>query len=401
MTVTGRPIRLLLTATEASGDLLGAALMTGLRERLGDDVGFIGVGGARMKTAGLKRLFDPGELAVVGAFNALSVYPKVLRRARQVAELAAREQPDAAVLIDAWGFSLRVARGIRRLAPGVTIIKYVAPQVWATRPGRARTLARTVDHLLTLHGFDAPYFEAEGLATTFVGNPVLTRDFSAADGPGFRERLGLAPGTPMLLVLPGSRSGEVRRLAAPFGGAARLLKERVPAIEVVVAAAETVEAEVRAAVELWPMRASITTGEADRLSAMKAATAAIACSGTVTTELALAGCPFVVGYKVDPFTYQVAKRLLRTRWITLINVAAGEMAAPEFIQDACDGDRLAERLIPWLTDEGRRRAQSEIQGSALEKMLGGAASAEDAVDTVIGLLPHADRRSISGSGLNP
>ena len=378
--------RLLLTATEASADLLGAALMTGLRERLDDKVDFIGVGGARMAAEGLRTLFDPSELAVLGAVNALAVYPKVLRRAREVVDLAARERPDAAILIDAWGFSLRVARGLRRRAPQVKIIKYVAPQVWATRPGRAKTLARTVDHLLTLHGFDAPLFAAEGLPTTFVGNPALARDFSAADGPAFRARMGIAADAPLLLVLPGSRAGEVKRLSPPFGDAARRVKDRIPDLRVVVAAAETVEAAVRAAVARWPVPVTITTGEADRLSAMTAATAALACSGTVTTELALAGCPFVVGYKLDPFTYEIAKRLLRTRWITLINVAAGAEVAPEFIQDACSGDRLAEALAPWLTEEDRRRAQSKAQGAALQAMLGGAGAATSAADAVIEVL---------------
>ncbi len=379
-------LKLLLTATEASADLLGAELMRGVSERLNGAVDFIGVGGARMAAAGLNPLFDPGELAVVGAFNALAVYPKVLRRARRVAELAAREQPDAAVLIDAWGFSLRVARGIRRLAPGIKIIKYVAPQVWATRPGRARTLARTADHLLTLHAFDAPWFEREGLPTTFVGNPALDRDFSAADGSGFRDRMAIPRDAPMLLVLPGSRAGEIARLAPPFADAARLLKSRIPDLEVVVAAAETVEAQVRAAVARWPLEVHVTTGEADRLSAMKAATAALACSGTVTTELALAGCPFVVGYKVDPFTYQVAKRLLRSRWITLINVAAGQAVAPEFLQEACAGSELATCISPWLTDENQRRAQVKRQSAAFSLLRGEAASAASAADAVIGII---------------
>jgi lipid-A-disaccharide synthase len=265
----------------------------------------------------------------------------------------------------------------------VKIIKYVAPQVWATRPGRARTLARTVDHLLTIHSFDAPFFEKQGLATTFVGNPAMARDFSAADGPAFRARMGIPVDAPLLLVLPGSRAGEIKRLARPFGDAALSLKGRIPNLEVVVAAADTVEAAVRAAVAEWPVAVTITTGEADRLSAMKAATAALACSGTVTTELALAGCPFVVGYKVDPLTYQIAKRLLRTRWITLINVAAGEEVAPEYLQDACEGDRLAETLAPWLTDEDRRGAQSRAQDAALRKMRGNIASTTSAADAVI------------------
>ncbi len=362
----------LLTATEASADTLGAELMAALRARGNGAVDFVGVGGAQMTAAGLSSLFDPADLAVVGAFNALAIYPQVLRRAHEVAELAARTGPDAAILIDAWGFSLRVARGIRRLAPEVMLIKYVAPQVWATRPGRAKTLAKTVDHLLTLHAFDARYFEREGLAATFVGNPVLARDLGAADGPAFRAAHAIAPDAPMLLILPGSRRGEVERLMAPFREAARNLKSLVPSLELVVAAADTVEAEVRAALRAWPCPVKITTGERDRLSAMKAATAALACSGTVTTELALCGCPFVVGYKVDPLTYQIAKRLLRTPWITLLNVAANDTVAPEFLQAACTGERLAEALAPLLLDAGIRAERLARQERALDAMRGGA-----------------------------
>ncbi len=371
MTEEPRKLKLLLTATEASADILGAGLMDALRRRLSREVEFIGVGGARMAAAGLETLFDPRELAVLGAFNALGVYPKVLRRAREVARLAEREQPDAAILIDAWGFSLRVARGIRRFAPGVRIIKYVAPQVWATRPGRARTLAATVDRLLTIHSFDAPYFEREGLPTTFVGNPALARDFSAADGPAFRVRHGLAHDGPMLLVLPGSRSGEIRRLASPFGEAAVLLTRRIRTLQVVVAAAETVEDEVREAVARWPLPVFITTGESNRFSAMKAATAALACSGTVTTELALAGCPFVVGYRVDPATYEIARRLIRTRYITLINVAAGAEIAAEFVQDNCRAPALADALYSLIEDPARSRVQISRQNAALAIMRGG------------------------------
>ena len=378
--------KFLITAVEASADLLGADLMNELLDQLNGAVDFIGIGGARMAAAGLSGLFDPSEMAVVGAFNALGVYPKVLRRSREVAELAARERPDAAVLIDAWGFSLRVARGIRRLAPDVKIIKYVAPQVWATRPGRAKTLARTVDHLLTIHNFDAPYFGMEGLPTTFVGNPALSRDFSAADGPAFRKRMGIALDAPMLLLLPGSRSGEIRRLAPPFGNAAQMLRDSVPNLAIVVAAAEEIESQVRAAVALWPAPVTVTLGEQDRLSAMKAATVALACSGTVTTELALAGCPFLVGYKVDPITYEIAKRLIRTRWITLINVAAEKTVALEFIQANCTGPTIANALTDLIADPHRRGRQVAGQNAAIEKMKSSAEklSPATAILTVLG-----------------
>ena len=244
-----------------------------------------------------------------------------------------------------------------------------------------------MDHLLTLHSFDAPLFEAAGLTTTFVGNPALTRDFSAADGPAFRARMDIAGGCAAAARPAGKPGGGGEApCPPPFGDAARQLKAAIPNLEIVVAAAETVEDDVRAAVSHWPVAVKITTGEANRFSAMLTATAALACSGTVTTELALARCPFVVGYKVDPLTYQIAKRLLRTRWITLINVAAGAEVAPEFLQDACVGARLAETLSPWLTDEGRRVEQTRAQDAALNKMRGNTASTRSATDAVIGLV---------------
>src|SRR5579875_2104529 len=161
-------------------------------------VRLVGVGGREMATHGLESDFDPAELAIVGFFDAALRYPRVLARVRDVAALARRERPDAAILIDAWGFSLRAARALRRVDRDMRIIKYVGPQIWATRPGRARTLAAAVDHLLTIHAFDAPQFEAAGLPTTFVGNPTLA---SAPTVAGPRE-----PAT--LLVLPGSRTAE-------------------------------------------------------------------------------------------------------------------------------------------------------------------------------------------------
>jgi lipid-A-disaccharide synthase len=202
---------LLLVTVEPSGDELGAALARALKQRLGGRIRFVGVGGPILAREGLQSAFDPSPLALVGAFNALRAWPMVRARARAVADLAARERPDAAVLIDAWGFSIRVAHRLRAANPRLPLIKYVAPQVWATRPGRARTLARRVDCLLTIHNFDAPFFEREGLPTRFVGNPALARDFSGASPAALRVRLGLGPDEPILLILPGSREAEARR----------------------------------------------------------------------------------------------------------------------------------------------------------------------------------------------
>lgn len=363
----------MLVAVEPSGDELGAALAGALRARLGPSVEFVGVGGPRLANLGLDSLFDPSALSVLGVFNALGAYPQVLRRARQVGRAAQAARPDIAVLIDAWGFNLRVARQLRRHAPGLPIVKYVAPQVWATRPGRARALAQAVDSLMTIHSFDAPYFEAEGLETHFVGNPALNRDFSGADPARLRASIGAGPADPILLILPGSRAGEVRRLMGPFGDAAHRLKQTHPDLRLVLAAADGVAGAVRSRLADWRVPVDIVEGEGARLDAMKAATVALACSGTVTTELALAGVSMVVAYRLDPLTYRVAQRLIRTPYITLFNVAAGAFVAPERVQGQCRGRVLAADLARLLDDPKARQAQAKAQSAAVQRMRGGIA----------------------------
>jgi lipid-A-disaccharide synthase len=358
----------MLVAAEASGDGLGAGLARALRARLGPDVRFVGVGGARMAEEGVVSPFDVSELSVLGFLEGLAAYRRVVRRADETAALAAREKPDVAVLIDSWGFTLRVAQRLRRTDPSLPIVKYVGPQVWASRPGRAKTLAGTVDHLLSIHSFDAPYFEAAGLPVTFVGNSALHRDFSDADGGRLRRRIEAASDDDVLLVLPGSRPSELKRLGPPFSDAVQRLRENRPDLHVVVAAAETVAPAVRALVANWPFPAHLVESELDRLDAMKAATVALVCSGTVTTELAIAGCPMVVGYRLGTLSYWLVKAVIRTRWITLFNVAAQDFVAPEFIQDRCTGPRLAGALADRLDHPRLRERQVRAQYAALDRM---------------------------------
>jgi len=366
-----RPYRVMLVAAEASGDALGGALAGALRERLGVDLRLVGVGGPRMAEQGISSPFDIRALSVLGVVDALRAYPTVLRLTRETARLAAREKPDLVVLIDSWGFTLRVARALHRIEPRPFLIKYVAPQVWATRPGRAHTLARAVDRLLTIHAFDAPYFERAGLPVTFVGNPVLQRDFSRADPTCLRAQFGIAPHLPLLLLLPGSRRGEVDRLLPPFEEAVARLKSERPDLCVVLAAAEPLADYIKTQVAGWSQAVRIVEGEALRFSAMRAATVAVACSGTVTTELALAGCPMVVTYRLGPITYAVVRRLIRTPYITLLNVAAQAPVAPELIQDACTGADVARAVARRLDDPALRARQIAAQTAALELMRGG------------------------------
>jgi lipid-A-disaccharide synthase len=374
----------MLVAAEASGDDRGAGLAHALKARLGDGVRFVGVGGERMAEAGVASPFDIADISILGLMEGLLAYPRIVRRADETAAIAAREKPDVAVLIDSWGFTLRVAQRLRRIDPTLPLVKYVGPQVWATRPGRAKTLAAAVDHLLSIHAFDAPWFEAEGLPVTFVGNSALTVDFSKAKPQRLRRAIGAAADDPVLLVLPGSRPGEIDRVLPAFEDAVNLLKADRPELHVVIPAAPTVADMVRAKVAGWPHRAHVVEGEEAKHDAMKAATVALACSGTVTTELALAGVAMVVGYRLGPVTHAILKRLIRTPYVTLFNIAAQAFVAPELIQHDCTGPKLAHEVALRLDDGELRSRQVLAQYAALDRMgRGGPDPSEAAADAVL------------------
>jgi lipid-A-disaccharide synthase len=383
----------MLVAAEASGDNLGAALANALAARLGSSVRFVGVGGPRMAEAGVNSPFPIAELSILGLIEGLMAYPRVRRRAAETAEVAVREAPDVAVLIDSWGFTLRVAQQIRRRLPNLPLIKYVGPQVWASRPGRAKTLAATVDHLLTLHAFDAPYFEREGLDTTFVGSPALTKSFQSADPTRLRAHVGAGLSDPILLVLLGSRPGEIARLGGPFGDAVRRLAAERPALKVVMPVASTVADQVRAQTAAWTVKPWLIEDEGLKDDAFVAATCALACSGSVTTELALAGCPMVVGYRLGALTHAILQRLITTRYITLFNIAVGREVAPELVQDRCTSLALASAAAMLLDDPERRARQIAAQNAAVDAMgrneIGD--PAERAADAVIEILKGRGR----------
>ena len=361
-------VTVMLVAAEASGDRLGAGLAAALRARLGDRLRLVGVGGARMAVQGIQSPFDIADLSVLGFLEGVAAYPRVVRRARETAALADRERPDLAVLIDSWGFTLRLAYRLRRAHPALPLVKYVGPQVWASRPGRAGTLAAAVDHLLVLRAFEAPPFEAAGLSVTVVGDPALCRSFTDADPARLRTRIGAGEGDRILLVLPGSRPGELARLRGPFEEAVTGAREGRPDLHVVVPAASTVRAAVAAWVAGWPFRAHVVEDEAGHRDAMAAATVALACSGTVTTELAMAGTPMVVGYRLGALSHALMKRVVVTPDIVLLNVAAGRRIVPELVQEACNGEALAGELARRLDDPALRARQVADQEIALHAL---------------------------------
>ena len=334
-----------IVSAEPSGDLLSVDLIRDLRQ-LDPNIAILAIGGDAVRREGFYSVLDPSPLAVVGFVEGL----RVLREVTHLADMAASHimltEPDAVVLVDSWGFSIRIAKQLRQRAFKGTIIKYVAPQVWAMRRGRAGVLSRHVDLLMTLYPFDVPYFRAEGLRAVCVGNPVLETDYATGDGPALRARHGIDPTDPVLCVAFGSRPGEIARMTQPFLDTVAELRRRYPRLAVVAPTVSDIEAELRSRLLFGndAGKSIIQVPESEKLDAFAAADFALATSGTVTTQLADAGVPTVVAYKVAPLTYRLAKWLFKADYISIVNVVAKAPLMPEFIQDGVDPVAMAD----WL-----------------------------------------------------
>lgn len=373
--------RIFLVAAEASGDALGADLIAALRARDPQD-DLIGIGGPRMAAAGVPSLADISGLAVLGFFDGLKAYSRVKRGVADAVAAVLAARPDAVVLIDSWGFTLRVALGVRAADPAIKLIKYIGPQVWATRPGRAATLARAVDHLICIHDFEPPFYQPYGLPCTVCGHPALGRH-KPGDASAFRSRHGLGDAR-VLLVLPGSRPSEIRRVGPTLWRAADQLKSTRPDLRVAAVAAGSVSDDVRAQA---PAHALIVA-EDEKEDAFAASTAALAASGTVTTEVALQGAPLVIGYKLGWLTWAAARAFLfKGKYATLMNVAADEEVAPELIQTRFTAANVVAAAAPLLDDPSGRALQVKRQNAALDAMgRGSRPAAECAADTVLQIL---------------
>ncbi len=358
---TGAP-SIYLIAGEPSGDLIGAGLMAALKDATGGAVRFAGIGGEHMAGHGLRSLFPMAELSVMGLVEVLPRVPRLLRRIHQTALDIRRRAPDAVVTIDAPGFSFRVAR--RLAGRGIPLIHYVAPTVWAWRPGRAAKIARFLDHVLAVLPFEPPYFEAVGLPCTFVGHPIVAES-ATGDGLRFRADHHIPSDAPVLGVLPGSRYSEVSRLLAPFGGAVALLRERLPDLRVVTVTVGSVADYFPPATRDWRAPVTVVRDASARADAFNACDAAIAASGTVAVELAVAGTPMVIGYRMAPLTMAIARALVRVPYVNVMNLTLGREAIPEFIQEACTAEALAEQAGKLLVDPAACDAQIEAIGTAL------------------------------------
>lgn len=376
--------RIFLVAAEASGDALGADLARVLKAR-DPQIDLQGVGGPMMEAAGLPSHADIKGLAILGFVDGLLAYSRVKRAVAATVEAILRAKPDVVVLIDSWGFTLRVAQGVRAAAPNIKLVKYIGPQVWATRPGRAKTLAAAVDHLICIHDFEVPFYTPFGLACTVCGHPALGR-FKPGDGAAFRARHGFTPTEKVMLVLPGSRNAEIRRIGPILWRAAELL-DRDRDVRTMVVVANSVRARVLAQAP----GGVLIVDETEKEDAFAAATVSLAASGTVTTEVALQETPLVIGYQLGWITWALARAFLfKSKYATLMNVAADAEVAPEFIQTRFTPENVAAAAAPLLDDPAARAAQVRAQNDALTKMgRGGTPAAEIAADAVLRVLRSA------------
>ncbi|MFQ5958018.1 MAG: lipid-A-disaccharide synthase [Alphaproteobacteria bacterium] len=381
-----------LVAGEPSADYLGGRLMAALKDATGGALRFAGVGGEHMRAEGLESLFPMNDLSVMGYIEVVPRIPRLLARIRETAAAARALAPHAVVTIDSPDFTLRVAR--RLAGCGFPLIHYVAPQVWAHRPRRAARIARFLDHVLALLPFEPPYFEAAGLPCTFVGHAVVEAGADHGDGPGFRARHGIPPQAPVLCALPGSRHGETSRHLPVFAATLERLAARFPGLEAVIPTVAPVAAEVSAVAARWPVKARVVSGTAERFDAFAASTVALAVSGTVVVELAIAGVPTVITYRANPLTAWAARRMIRVPYVGLVNLILDRPVMPELLQDQCRPGMLAEAVGALLADADARAAQVAESRRAAEMIgLGGPPPSRRAAEAVLGIIAKSTRRA--------
>lgn len=378
--VADRNLRVALLAGEPSGDVLGASLMRALRAETDGRVEFIGTGGALMEAEGLHSLFPIADMAIMGVVELLPKARFLLGRIDLAAKFVLAESPDVVVTIDSPGYTRRVMQRV----PGRSfpIVHYVAPTVWAWRPGRARRLARLCDHLLALLPFEPPYFEVVGLPTTFVGHPAVETLATARKaeaqaetaGRGFRQRHGIPTDARILALMPGSRRGEVKKLLPVFTEALECVKAAGLQLHLVIPTVETVSEMVKAWLPSLPFPATVLETAPERYGAMLAAEVALAASGTATLELGLAGTPTVLAYKINPVSAAIMRRFIKIPYVGLVNILLKRIVMPEFLQQDCTAEKITPALMQLLTDSAAR--QRQIEGcAAVATQLG----ADDAV----------------------
>jgi lipid-A-disaccharide synthase len=384
--MTDTPALVYIVAGEASGDVLGARLMRAMRAQRGG-LTFAGIGGARMAEEGLETLFPMHELALMGLAEILPKLRSLKRRMDEtVADIAAR-RPEVVLTIDSPGFTLRLLRRIEPLS--LKRVHYVAPQVWAWRESRVKKYPGLWDRLLCLLPFEPAFFAGHGLAAEFVGHPVLESGADTGNAERFRAVHGIAPEAMPIILMPGSRVTEITRLMPIFAEALRLLEARFPNLVPVMPVAASVAPRVTAAVAAWAHKPILVTDVDGKHDAFAAAWVALTKSGTSTLELALAGVPMVVTYRVNPITAAIVRRVVKVSYAAMVNLLAGREVVPELIQEQCTAERLAAEVALLIQNDAAADAQRTAFASVMASLRPPhGLPSEAAATAVLALLPQ-------------
>lgn len=378
---------LFLIAGEPSGDALGGALMAALRQRTGGQIRFAGIGGERMAAEGLSSLVPIRELAIIGIAEVLPRARAILRRVRETADAIIAMRPVAVVTIDSSGFTWRVAKRLRERGESLPLIHYVAPMVWAWRPGKAKKVARWYDHLMALLPFEPPYFTAVGLDCSYVGHPVIEGGAGGGDGAGFRARHRVPEEARLVSLLPGSRRGEVARLLPIFRATIERLAQRAGPLAFAVPTVETVAETVADLVRAWPVPVMVLRGEREKYDCFAASEVALAASGTVALELAMARLPAVIAYRTNPLTGWLLRRVVRAPYANLVNLILDRPLVPELLLEQCTPEALSLELDRLLGEETARAAQRAGYAEALHRLgAGGPSPSLRAADQVLAIM---------------
>ncbi len=356
-------MKIYLIAGEASGDLLGARLMRAMANKL-PDAEFFGVGGESMQREGLKSLFDISELSVMGIFEVIPSIPRILKRISETVQDIKNVKPDVVVTIDSWSFSARVHKALRKQKLGIPQVHYVAPQVWAWKKKRAKTMYKYIDHLLTLFPYEPKYFTPYHLKADFVGHPVIESPVVYGNSDDFRTRFNIEPNQKIMAILPGSRKNEVSRLLPVFLEAAERFYHKNPKYIFVLPTVHTVEKEVSEMVEKSHLPIILVKTESDRHDAFCATEAAMAASGTVALELAIIKVPHIIAYKVAPMTAFLARHFLKIQFVNLTNILLGREIVPELLQENC----TPEKIVYYMSEFVKKENLYEHQMQGFEKL---------------------------------
>ena len=376
-----------MIAGEASGDLLGAGLMESISEATSGNVSFHGVGGQMMQGQGMKSLFPMQDLSVMGIAEVVPQIPKLLKRIRQTVDHIIEQQPDVVVTIDSPDFCFRVVKALKKRGYRKPCVHYVAPSVWAWRPNRARKVAQFLDHILCLLPFEPPYFERYSLPATYIGHSAVEGGAVDGNAKRFRKSFDVSSSDTLLALLPGSRQGEIKRHLDLFMKTAMQVEKKYQELTCVIPTLPHFKAQIEETLKTYPIKSIVVDSEQDKYDSFAAANLALAASGTVTLELALANTPTVVSYRMSPLTSLIARYVVKTKYVSLVNLILDKPAVPELLLNNARVETLSEALLSILNRRDVSKAQLESFKALKEQAaLGGLMPSQVAAQVVLDLV---------------